>query len=377
MQRTLAKEGFENVIAKSNKKVTLVTFEDSRYRYSATGIIKAFGHTIKNLPGSTKKVYFIVSKYGVPLLTFESYNFQALTSRDKKQTVLIPHLALSRREARINKLVNHFRPINSSRFKSDIIIHPDMRMSLGEYDNPIAAQINIMPELRTQWFRGFFTSASIIFPLYNELEAWGNYVRLGPTSLNYIAHIGSGMFLYAAAGYFKGERYGAQTGLKKYLFSGKLMIDPRIGFSGFAMMDKGRIKYSHMDALTYSLSATYFSPALQLFFSLGAHRFIYKDYGMRMQVYRFFHDFQFGFWSVYSNAEFNGGFQFSLPLPPRRYRSRKTVRIRPASYFNWNYQAKRNTINGYRLRANEISDDLFIQYNPQYISSKLAFFSGR
>lgn len=375
IQRTLVRDGFENATAKAANKITLIAFEDSRYRYSAEGVMRALVQTAGVLPPSTRHVFYVIRKYGVPLFTLESNSFYTMTLRSDHKQIRLPQPKLSSHEGRIAALSRRFQSQNSSRFKNDLIIHPDMRMSLGDYANPIAAQVNIMPELRSQLFNGLVLSASIILPLYNELEPWGDYVRVGPTSLNYFARISDGAFFYAAAGYFRGQRYGAEAGLKKFAFSGALIFDARCGFSGYSLMDKGRIKYADLDALTFSASTTYFMRPLQLFLSFGAHRFIYKDYGLKFQVYRFFHDFQFGLWSVFANDEFNGGFQFSLPLPPKRYRARARMRVRMASYFNWSYQAKRNTINGYRLRANELADDMFIRYNPQYIDSKLAFFS--
>ena len=374
LRQKLAKDGFENVRVHSNDSMTLVAFENSGYRYNAGGVINAYAHSVKGLPLSTDKMFFIVLKYNVPLTTFESADFRTLTTQDKQQTVRLPQLAISNNETAVVALLRKSSAYYPSRFKTDVIIHPDIRMKIGEYDNPIAAQINVMPEFRIQLAAGLYASASILFPLYNELEQWGDYIRLGPSSLNFFTRLGSHSFFYAAGGYFKDQRYGAQVGLLKYVLSGRLMLDARIGASGYGLMDQGRYKYSDIDALTFSATATYFAPAMQLFFSIGAHRFIYEDHGLRLQVYRFFHDFRFGFWSTYADSEFNGGFQFSLPLPPKRYRLRKSVRIRPASYFNWTYQAKRNTINGRQLRANEQTDEMFIQYNPSYISTKLSFF---
>jgi len=374
LQHALTDDGFENVIAQGRKNILLVEFEDSRYRYSAAGIIRVYGHTITSLPSAASKVFFTVLKYDVPLFCLESTHFQTLSSSTEKQTVRLPQLSFSRREEQVLKLMSHFPKKNPSRFRTDVIIHPDLHLNLGDYDNPVAAQINLVPELRSTIAKGIFVSASLILPLYNELESWGNYVRLGPTLINGIIRLGQGAFAYGSAGFFKDQRYGAQAGLKKYIFSSAVMLDGRIGLSGYGMMDKGRFKYSDLDALSASVSATCFQPRLQLFFTLGVHRFVYKDYGLHLQIFRFFHDFRFGFWSVYTNAEFNGGFQFALPLPPKRYRPRRFFRIHPADYFNWSYQAKRNTLNGTRLRANEIIDDLFVRYNPNYIKSKMSVF---
>ena len=81
-------------------------------------------------------------------------------------------------------------------------------------------------------------------------------------------------------------------------------------------MDKGTFKYHYLEDLTWSFSALYFLKRYRLFTSLGYHRFVYKDHGLRLDIFRFFNEFQFGLWSVYADDSFNGGFKFSIPLPP-------------------------------------------------------------
>ena len=115
----------------------------------------------------------------------------------------------------------------------------------------------------------------------------------------------------------------------------------------------------------------------RLFAQLGFHRFLYGDHGFRLEIFRFFNELRFGLWSVYSDDEFNGGFKVSFPLPPRTYKSRRAFRVRMTDYFDLSYQGRYTTLVGTQLRANELLDDTFIRYNPQYFKSNLGRAEGR
>jgi hypothetical protein len=253
--------------------------------------------------------------------------------------------------------------------KTDLILHPDVRVHFGNYNHPMESQLNVIPEFQTLLYNGLFLSVSLIVPLHNDFDDWESYNRLGPSSLNYITRLRRNYFVYATAGYFRDNRYGAQLGLKKYLAAGGLLLDARLGYSGYGFMDRGIFKYSNLDEFTWSISALYFIKRYRLFASLAVHRFVYQDHGFRCDIYRFFNEFQFGFWAVHADATLNGGFQLSIPLPPPHYQPRGYFRPRLASYFDLEYSGKYDTTAGTIFRASEIMDDIFLRYNPQYLKS--------
>ena len=371
LTRNLIKEGYENVTARTSPRATLVQYEDSRNRYPTDGIQDVVGRTSLLLPPTSDKVVIVLLKYGVPLVVFENRNFAQYYNPRRRINMLIPRLSTSRKADLITSGMKSYPAFNRSGFKTDLIFHPDLRMALGNYNHPVESQFNIITEFRTLIYDGFLLSASAIVPVHNDFAEWENYIRLGPSSLNYITRLRRDYFIFVTAGYFRGNRYGVQAGLKKHLFDGGLVFDGRFGYSGYSIMDKGVIKYDYLKDVTWSLSALYFFKRRRLFTSIGFHRFLYKDHGLRFDAFRFFNEFQFGLWGVYADDSFNGGFQFSIPLPPRIYKPRRHFRPRIANYFDLAYQGKYNTTIGTTLKANDIFDDMFLRYNPQYLKSNL------
>jgi hypothetical protein len=369
--RVLAQDGFENIIAQTSAPVTLLSFEDAAYRNSVRGLSQAMRQTIALLPPSSRRVFLIMQKYGAPVAGFISRDIETVILPKSKRKVLLPQMEVSNHTLEYWRLIKRFYPSNRSVLRSDLIIHPDIRAVLGNYDNPVALQLNLIPELRLVLFPGGVLSASLIVPLYNELEDYGNVVRLGASNFTFFTLLGNSLWFYTSAGYFYDERYGAQALLRKILHDGRWAVDAKIGYSGYAIMDHGQFFYDPMNALTWSLETTYFIRQWRFFVSCGYHQFIEQDTGWRFDVFRFFGGFRFGMWVSSGGQTWNGGFRISLPLPPSHYRPRQSFRVRTADYLSIGYQGKRETNAGRMLENSELMDDLLIHSFPGYLSSYL------
>lgn len=369
--RELAQDGFENIIAQTSASVTLLSFEDAAYRNSVRGLTQAMRQTIMRLPPSNRRVFLIIQKYGVPVAGFISRDVETVVLPKSQRKVALPRMKVSSQTLKYWQILRRYYPANRSVLRSDLIIHPDMKAVLGNYDNPVALQLNMIPELRMVLFPGGVLSASLIVPLYNELADYGNAVRLGATNLTFFTAVQNSLWFYASAGYFYDERYGAQALIRKVLHDGRWAVDARIGYSGYAVMDHGRFFYDPMDALTWSLETTYFLRQWRLFISGGYHQFVEQDTGLRLDVFRFFSGFRFGVWASSGDQQWNGGFRIALPLPPSRYRPRQLFRLRMADYFRIGYQGRRETNTGTILENSELMDDLLIHSFPSYLESHL------
>ncbi|MBN1466981.1 hypothetical protein JXA02_14600 [candidate division KSB1 bacterium] len=371
LTQELVRQGYEDVIARTSERVTLVHYADARNRRPLDGLQEVVGRTCLLLPPANEKVVIVLAKYGVPLLVFENDGFAPYYNPRRHKNMRIPRLTLSDRPDTITSGLSIYPEHNKSSWKTDLIFHPDLRMRFGNYNHPIQSQLNIIPEFQTTLWPGLFLSASFVLPVHNDFAEWENYNRLGPTSLNYVRRLRNSSFLYATTGYFRGNRYGGELGWKKYLLAGLFALDARLGYSGYSIMDRGVFKYDDLKDLSWSISALHFIKRYQLFTSLAVHRFIQQDHGVRFELFRFFNEFQFGLWGVYADAGVNGGFQFSLPLPPPRYKPRGYFRPRIAGYFDLEYYGVYDTTVGTTLKANEIMDDIFLRHHPHYLKSNL------
>lgn len=367
----LSERGYENVTAAGNANGRLLVIEDSKYRYNVNGIHETIARMAYRLPLSTKKVILLFQKYGVPMACYESVTFQPYYSQRRKQNILVPQMGISNRTIDYWKIASRYSWFNRSNLKLDLILNPEIKARFGDYANPIKLQININPELLTLIAKGFLFSTSMVVPLYNELENDESFPRLGPTYFTLIKRFKEDIFFYSAGGYFYNYRYGLEGGLKKYFFKGLITLGGRVGVSGQAKFVKNVLEYSDIKDVSYSCDVTFYMRQYHTFLNASYNQFVYQDNGWRIDIFRFFDEFKCGFWILVTPEETNGGFHFSLPLPPKEYGARKRFRIRPAQYFNWQYSGISNQYSGVQLKANTYAEDLLIRYNPMYLHSKM------
>lgn len=376
LYKYLQLNGYESIVARSNANTTLVQVEDATNRYPTIGILDALARTSLMLPPSTQKVVFVTLKYGVPMAVFESSGFTPMTFQRQSRQIKLPRMQLSPRNDVIMQEIGRYPVYEPSYYKTDLIINPDLKMQFGNYDNPVEMQFNIIPEFQTLLADGLLLSASIVIPLYNELEPWGDQVRLGPTTVNYLRRLKYDFFVFGAGGYFHGNRYGVEGGIKKYFYDGIFTLDSRLGYTGYARMENYAFWFTDWQDLTYSFTAQFFEKKFKTFASLGVHRFITQNHGLRFEINRFFDEFLCGFWGTYTEKIYNGGIRISLPLPPKRYKPRGFVRPRIASYYNMTYIGRYTETSATHLYANRIMDEMLLRNNPQYLRSKLRRMAG-
>lgn len=119
----------------------------------------------------------------------------------------------------------------------------------------------------------------------------------------------------------------------------------------------------------------YNEPHYQLEFDLRALRFIYGDYGVRLDCVRHFGEVAVGLFAMCAGGQVNGGFNFAIPLPRKKRSNRRAVRVRLPEYFDWEYQARTGTYYAKRLgRTFETRPDenhSRSYYNPDFIRTNL------
>ena len=69
-------------------------------------------------------------------------------------------------------------------------------------------------------------------------------------------------------------------------------------------------------------------------------RFVYGDYGARLDVSRHFSDYTIGLYGVLTGGENNIGFHFAIPLGPKKQMRKGSVRFKLPEYCDWEYSVK-------------------------------------
>lgn len=366
----LIKEGFENVIVKIEGKTIIVSYENRIYRNEPEASITVIS-ILRNKLLSDMNVVLIPQFKNIPIICIK-FQLKTQTESINKHA---PNNLVNDIEVNMNidkywDVLKNNNCSNTSNYKFDIVVHPQFKARFGAYGDPIKAQINIAPELRTSFWKGMSFSSQLIFPLLNRLDSTGDYIRPGLITLNQTIRLPYNTFVSGTIGYFTENRYGVNLELKGFAYNGRLSLGAAIGYTGYASYHKNTWYYSTDKILTSAVSLFYRNPQFDLNFGVTYGKFIMQDSGWRLDLSRQFGETEIGFYYIRTNTGKNGGFNFSIPLPPSKYWLMKLIRIRPPEYFSWEYRYDfDNNVKTFNT-GNKIENTLK-HFNPDYFKKQL------
>lgn len=265
---------------------------------------------------------------------------------------------------------------NKSQFKADIAIGPQVKAQFGNFDRPVQANINLVPELNSLLAKGLFLKTQMILPVYNNYlipEQAETEVRPGILALNQIIRLEDHVFFSASAGFFTQDRAGIDLELKKYFSDGRFAIGLNTGYTVYHAFVPRQIEYFEDDSyFTGVFSAEYRFSNYDLTTRILAGNFLYNDIAARFDILRQFGEVNIGFFaSVSKSSEVNGGFNFSIPLPPGKFMKFRYLRLRQTKYFSWEYRAKGFVKSASTYDTGNELYEVMLEYNPVFFKKRL------
>jgi hypothetical protein len=366
-------EGFENITVSISERTTLISYENRIYRSEAEGaaqVIKIIFQYLKE----DKSLVLIPKFRNIPMITIKiPFTILEEIENKKGSENLTDRIEVSMNVESYYEQITKIASKNSTKFKADIIVSPQMKARFGNFDKIAETQINIAPELRTSLWKGMSFSAQAILPLHNELDSLGNYVRPGLVTVNQLVRLPFNTFASGTLGYFTENRLGVDLEIKSFFLEGKFSLGASLGYTQETFYSKDTWYYSDKKNFTHLTSASYRNPQLDLNFKVSYGKFLMQDKGWRFDIARQFGETEIGFYGTRTNFGNNAGFNFSIPIFPSKYWKIKSVRIRPTESFPWEYRYKffedaRTYNSGNRI------DNLTKKFNPDFFKKELILY---
>lgn len=197
--------------------------------------------------------------------------------------------------------------------------------------------VNLTPGVK--WYMGnqWQLAGQAIVPVYNDYGARYKRIRLNMAVLSKEWDLNGRHFFKASSGLFGGERYGLDI---KWMYpvNSWLALDMQAGFTGYCSMAVGW-ECSRMERLTGQGGVNIYIEKVNTEFRLHGGRYVYEDYGVRVEAMRHFRHCTVGLYAQYNDKEKEtGGFKIVMMIPPYKRKTNK-VNIRPASNFRLTYEA--------------------------------------
>ncbi len=234
------------------------------------------------------------------------------------------------------------RFINSSFAKIDLLFYPQFRFKNVTLDKMYLFQININPTFEISLWKGAILTAQVVIPLLNEYSEEESEIRPGFLTFSQDFKIPGNLYARATIGNFSQFRGGADLKVFKPI-GDRVGLYGQIGITAMSIMLFDTWYYSDLNRTTWRAGVNYFAKPWNLMFNFSVGKYLAGDFSARGEIMRHFKNSTVGFYLQTIEIDeypVNGGFFFSIALPPYFQKRTKGFRISPARYFNFEYLAR-------------------------------------
>ena len=369
----LVNMGFENVRWTENDEERIYTIENNVYKANGVGIAKAIEVIQKKGLPTNKQCKVIVTNLDVPEL---SLTYQPSTTAREGEVSLedwqTSYEISGWEEVKKEKLKN------SSRFKVDILIYPQL-----SFKNLIITQIyqvlfTLNPAIEVSLWSGMKLTGQVILPVYNDGYGYLNdKVKPGFITLSQNFRLPYNIKGKATLGYFNADRYGGDVMLFYPFKDERFSLEGRMGVTGIGYWEGFHLHYDTDFSVTWSLGGNFYWPQYNTQFSLKGEQYLMGEKGIKFEMIRNFRYASVGFYAQKGqHANSNGGFRFQILLPPykyKRFKNKYIPRVNTSSQMGIVYNAG-NEQYYYRQYRSAADENIMNnnKFNPYFIKSELS-----
>ena len=373
---TLVEMGFENVGWTEDGNERVYVLQNSAYRLQGVGISKAVDVIQKMGLPEKKPCRIIVLDNNVPQISLYYHPIKGDTTAvaERRDWNVSYELGDTWKQAR------KIKKKNSSLFKVDIVVYPDLKLRNLLITQIYQVLFNLNPTIEVSLWKGMKFTGQVIIPIYNEYGYIYEQVRQGYVSLSQSVRLPYNVFLTATIGSFNNFRWGGELDAKYIFNDERFTLEGNVAYTGHSRFENWRWKVSPLKRLTWSVGGGFYWPKFNTQFTLNISQYLLGEKGVEFQMVRNFRYASIGFYGMKvenaGNNGYNGGFRFQIALPPYKYKRKGYIpRVLPSECFGMSYNAGNEQYYGRsfnpRLDNNIATENSF---NPYFIKSELLNF---
>jgi hypothetical protein len=325
----LAEMGFENVRVSVSEGEGMVyaAFEPTSYRGTYRGAAVALQELGK----------LFADKQTFRVVVLENQQPQVALSATKADEVWSVKGDYNFED--INNVVKESKKTNSSAGKFDFTVHPMFTWVNHRLDQMFEYVLAVAPTIETSLWKGNRITLQAVIPVSYDAKTIqsASYVHVGVADIAQEVVSANGRWQATlAGGFFFFDRIGFDLRVG-YRVTPNLTLGGEASLTGEAVVRDGHYDIGKPDHFSFFGKAEYYEPVTRLQGQLMAGRFVFGDYGARLDISRHFGDYTIGLYGILTGGEHNAGFHFAIPLGPKRQKRSGAVRLKLPEYFDWEY----------------------------------------
>ncbi len=335
----LAELGMENIRTVQTGKGTTVAFEDRAYRSSLTGLGMAIETALNALENPGGLTLVVTDRNGMPQLRVDIAPELAEAYRNGTADLktVFAQMELNRNADGALKELEGTRTEARSAWRPDLTVYPQVFLENTSLNKLYTFAVGLAPTLEMPLWKGGELTAQVILPIAWNLNGEQSQIRPGCVTLSQSFYLKRKWTLTATAGQFTNHRMGAQADALWRTDDGRWELGAKAGVTVYSLFADKEWTVTRQPKLNASVYGRTYIPQWNLEVEGEAARFVYGDYGVKGSAVRHFGEYTVGVFAMVAGGKLNGGFNFAIPLPGKKYKRWKGMRIKPADYFAFQY----------------------------------------
>lgn len=227
---------------------------------------------------------------------------------------------------------------NKSTGRVDLTLYPMVGIDNHRWDVLCEYVVNIAPSLEMTLWQGSRLTLQPVFPIATNIwhEKPDGYIRIGVAALRQELNLSDRLRATLSGGFFLGSQLGGDIFLS-YRASKSLTFGLQASLLGDAYAEDDGYHIESPDRVSVLGKVGYYHRPTRLEAGLTGGRFLYGDYGARLDITRHYGESAIGVFGILTGGEHNAGFHFAIPLGGKKQMRKGAFRLMIPEYFDWEY----------------------------------------
>ena len=321
----LSRLGFEDISVNIVDGVVYASVEPTAYRGTFRGAAVAIEELGTCFP-EYNSIELVVTEYQLPQVAVHA-------QRDSSWHVSVDYTMSS-----ILKKLENRTHVNSSAWKFDFTAYPMVSLDNHRFDVLYEYIVSIAPTVEFTMWRGNRVTLMPVFPIVSNVwrKKPEGYIHIGVAAIQQEINLCDRLKAQVAGGIFMNNMMGFDAKLS-YRVGKHLTFGLKAAVLGDAYVKKGTYRFEKLNNVTFLGKASYYHTPTQLEAEITGGRFVYGDYGARLDITRHCGEYAIGVYGILTGGEHNFGFHFAIPFGGKKQMRRGAVRVKLPEYYDMEY----------------------------------------
>tara|TARA_B100001093_G_scaffold518759_1_gene604800 strand:- start:1383 stop:2438 length:1056 start_codon:yes stop_codon:yes gene_type:complete len=227
--------------------------------------------------------------------------------------------------------------VKNNQKQFQIRLQPNVRTRFGYFTDPYEVKLGMIFDSRIYLASGLSFIGGLEVPVQNNLDNQSGAIRPAPSMLNFMKKLSPSDYIAVSTGLFFVDRYGFDFEYRHQTLFSNFSYGFETSYTGFYRFDGFRYTTRNFSSLSLIADAEYQMPFENLSLRLSAGRWLFEDFGFRLDLTRRFDRAEYGLYVASTDFGSSAGFQFACQLFPGVIAKHKKVLLRTTEEFRYKY----------------------------------------